>query len=280
MIANSQIGIGIVAPASAHAGEDVWIQVCGNVKEYLREMIDDAIARDRTNNAGERRQFDIRVVKGSKISFTLAIRGVVVEDGCQEIRWDEEPFQLDFFAHVPTDATLGAHVAGISVSVDGLPAGKFGFMLNVMTAGTPCLENAEISARSYKHYFISYSSKDVDSVVDCLQGMKLADADILQHSFFDKMFLRPGERYEPVIYDYIDNKADVFLLFWSKNAASSDWVKKEYKRALKRREHDDLPEIRPIPLETPIPDPPAELADREFWDMLVSLKSRNGRTGQ
>ena len=114
-------------------------------------------------------------------------------------------------------------------------------------------------------------------VVGCLQGMRLADKDIVRHSFLDKMFLEPGKRYEPEIYDYIDNKADVFLLFWSKNAAASEWVKKEYTRALQRQKRDARPAVRrpeiiPVPLESPIPPPPAELSDIHFGDVFVALK--------
>ena len=106
--------------------------------------------------------------------------------------------------------------------------------------------------------------------------MRISDREFAKHSFWDKMFLTPGDRYEKEIYDYIDNKADVFLLFWSSNAAASEWVKKEIKRAVARqqrmrRPENRLPEIIPVPIETPIPPPPEELSDLHFGDAVNSL---------
>ena len=67
-------------------------------------------------------------------------------------------------------------------------------------------------------------------------------------------------------------------LFWSSSAKSSEWVEREWRRALARRGLDHLapPEIVPVIIEgPPIPEPPQELTHLHFSDYLLYLaKSR------
>src|SRR5262249_57326956 len=50
--------------------------------------------------------------------------------------------------------------------------------------------------------------------------------------------LEPGERCEKALYRDIDERA-LFLLFWSRAAQQSEWVLKELRYALARKEDDD-----------------------------------------
>ena len=61
---------------------------------------------------------------------------------------------------------------------------------------------------------------------------------------------------------------DIFYLFWSKSAALSEWVEKEWRLALLRR---GLDYIDPIPLEEPEhAPPPKELSKLHFSDAYLS----------
>jgi hypothetical protein len=67
---------------------------------------------------------------------------------------------------------------------------------------------------------------------------------------------------------------DLFLLFWSRAAKESAWVKTEVGWALARKRGDDLapPEILPVIIEGPPVEPPwQELAHLHFNDPLVYL---------
>jgi hypothetical protein len=51
--------------------------------------------------------------------------------------------------------------------------------------------------------------------------------------FYDRHKLEGGDVYEEKIMGYIDS-ADLFILCWSDNAAKSEYVAKEIKRAMQR----------------------------------------------
>ena len=93
-------------------------------------------------------------------------------------------------------------------------------------------------------------------------------------SFFqDLLTLEPGDRWEKLIYQYID-QSDVFFLFWSKAASESKWVKKEIEYARKRQAGSDEapPEILPIIIEgPPIAKAPADLSYLHFNDKFIYL---------
>jgi hypothetical protein len=83
----------------------------------------------------------------------------------------------------------------------------------------------------------------------------------------DVVTLRSGQYWEKELWKLIPSK-DVFYLFWSRNAAKSGWVEKEWKCALETRGIDF---IDPIPLETPeqVPPPP-ELSSKHFNDWVLA----------
>ena len=273
----SAVGVAVVAPEEVKRGEDMMIQVVGNVERLLDKSVPKAMALDERNQAKLRGQCSFMCRQNDKIVFRLSLEGISLDDDTQSVEWHESDFRVQFMAHAPEKAAIGTHAGKLLIFVKDTPVGQVGFVTNVVRSKKLYRRKATTTATSFKNYFISYSSKDLNMVVGCLQGMRLADKDIVRHSFLDKMFLEPGKRYEPEIYDYIDNKADVFLLFWSKNAAASEWVKKEYTRALQRQKRDAHPAVRrpeivPVPLESPIPPPPAELSDIHFGDVFVALK--------
>ena len=112
--------------------------------------------------------------------------------------------------------------------------------------------------------FISYASADRAKVVARIQGIQLAcpDMDI----FFDVESLRRGENWEPRLYQEI-SKRELFYLFWSQNAASSEWVQKELEYAVANKTIDY---IEPIPLESPDTcSPPECLNCKHFNDWTL-----------
>jgi len=91
--------------------------------------------------------------------------------------------------------------------------------------------------------------------------------------------IEPGERWEQRLYEEID-RCDLFLLFWSKNAARSEWVLREAERAVARQDASEgtEPDITPIVLEgPPVPEPiPDWLQHLHFNDHLIFLIAGRG----
>ena len=276
--AGLNIGVGIVAPATVSRGDSVMVQAVVDLIDDLPAAIEKAKSLDAANNAVERGTLAVRDVRqGAEMTFQLDIRGLEIEeeDRIQSHQWDGKPFSLQFFASVPNEARNGTHPAKLLVFVDGRPVGRIGFVINVTDTHSGATATATTEPHGYTEYFVSYSDKDLDRVLPRVQGLRIAEHDF--HFFFDKCTLRAGQRYEKEIFEYIDNKADVFLLFWSANSAASEWVEKEWRHALSRQQfHGGIPDIIPVPLDKESPPPPQELSHLHFTDSLLQF-SRGGR---
>jgi hypothetical protein len=112
--------------------------------------------------------------------------------------------------------------------------------------------------------FASYSSGDAEIVAQRLSTLARwsPGVDIFQ----DCLDLRPDENFKPQIALHIAGR-EVFLLFWSRRAAASRWVRWEYTTALDRKGVDA---ILPMPIEDPaIAPPPPELAQRHLRDRFL-----------
>jgi hypothetical protein len=100
--------------------------------------------------------------------------------------------------------------------------------------------------------------------------------------FNDLLDLKPGEDWEPRLYEEID-RCDLFLLFWSNAARQSEWVRREVDYVLKRKGDNDysLPELWPIIIEgPPIAEPWVELSHLHMNDsVLYVLASSDPQMG-
>ncbi|MEI8334738.1 MAG: toll/interleukin-1 receptor domain-containing protein, partial [Chloroflexota bacterium] len=124
-------------------------------------------------------------------------------------------------------------------------------------------------ARRFRRAFISYASADRDEVLRRTQMLAAVGIGY----FADVLRLEPGERWERILFEQIDD-CDLFLLFWSHAAKASEWVRREVDYALERKAGDDErpPEIRPVILEGPaVIEPWEELAHLHFADPLTGL---------
>ena len=85
----------------------------------------------------------------------------------------------------------------------------------------------------------------------------------------DVLNLQPGEEWEKVLYKKID-ESDAFFLFWSTAAKTSVHVKEEamYADERKKGKYEMPPDIIPIAVEHPIPDPWPEFSPLHFRDPI------------
>ena len=118
--------------------------------------------------------------------------------------------------------------------VKDIPVGNMKFITYVVES--PRQLNPEVISHKYQKVFISYAHKDEVKVRAFHEGLKLFKID----HFFDRAYLKAGDVFPQVIQDYIDS-ADLFVLFWSENAANSEYVQKEREQALARA----YPQVKP-----------------------------------
>jgi len=114
--------------------------------------------------------------------------------------------------------------------------------------------------------------RDRREVMARVQSLRIATK---MDVFLDCLSIRPGEKWKETLREEISRR-DVFWLFWSRHALSSEWVDWEWRTALAEKTLDG---IQPHPLEpADLAPPPPELADLQFGSlyeqMLLSLDHR------
>jgi hypothetical protein len=216
------------------------------------------------------RSLDISVARGDRLSFSLAIPRLEIAEPTQSIVWDGRINPVQFEATVPDGCSAGVLIGTVTIAKQSVPIGHIKFKLQI-EKGAPAqdyaLEPIGDDARRYELAFISYASQDRNKVLARVQMLTALGIGYFQ----DVLDLEPGDRWERRLFRHID-ECDLFLLFWSLAASSSEWVLKEARYALRRKGDDDLapPAIHPVIIEgPPVAKPPADLAHLYFGDRVT-----------
>ena len=122
----------------------------------------------------------------------------------------------------------------ILLLMKGVPVGEMLFTIEIVNS--PKSIPAEMTTRRFKKVFISYAHQDESRVRFMARGFEKLGVDY----FFDRDYLKAGDVFPAVISEYIST-ADLFVLFWSENAAKSEYVGKELSQALELA----FPKIKP-----------------------------------
>ena len=206
---------------------------------------------------------------GCVLDVELDIDGVRVPEPVQRLAWRGRAEAVQFDAQVPADQAAGPLRGAVVVRRDGIPVGRVGFRVMVEHApkGPVSRRQAENPIR-FSSAFISYASPDRDEVLRRVQALQAVGIAFFQ----DLLSLDPGARWKSETYRHID-ESDLFLLFWSKAAKKSKWVRREADRALQLQSSNarQLPEIRPVILGRPVVMPWKELRHLHFNDRLIFL---------
>jgi len=118
-------------------------------------------------------------------------------------------------------------------------------------------KRAEATGYLYNKIFPSYSHADKSVVRACRNVCRALGFEFL----LDLDTLRSGERFDKALMRNIED-SDIFQLFWSARSAKSDYVRQEWKHALKQRRGDGF--VRPVYWEEPLVNPPRELSKFHF----------------
>jgi hypothetical protein len=266
----SPVDAAVFCPPRVPKDSTFLVQVC----LYSSGDEDKAIARAREADAkAERRgtySLPLDIPPNTRVDLHLEMPGLKVEEPDAVLIWRGRPTIAQFEVGVPTTMSDTEVIGRVRFAIAGVPAGTLRFKVDLDAPGAAAAPTTarEAEPKRYHRAFTSYSSEDKAEVLRRVQAFKIAGLSVFQ----DILDLGPGERWERALYREIDN-CDVFLLFWSKAAAASEWVAKEIAYALERKagSDDKPPDIQPVPIEgPPPPHPPKTLRHLHFNDALLA----------
>jgi hypothetical protein len=195
--------------------------------------------------------------EGITVRVTPALDGFEFNPAFHLIQLYEPWHRLDFRLRAGHDR-LGRSTNGtISVSIDGAAVASISISIYV-DANAARVNAVQQTAVPIGSIFCSYSHEDEKVVQKVERVCRALGIDYLR----DRVSLKSGQQWHEMLLTMIE-QADVFQLFWSNNAAKSDYVDKEWRHAhILGREVEQF--IRPVFWQKPIAPVPIELASLHF----------------
>ena len=204
-----------------------------------------------------------QVASGTVLSVRLVIPGASIDEAEDSMVWEGESTYASFVVTLPEASAETKWAGSAQIYAGGVRVARISFVLTASGA-------EEISSMRYRKAFASYASDDRDAVLGRIQGIHKVAPEM--EIFLDVLSLRSGQNWEQELWRVIP-ASDIFYLFWSSHARTSEWVEKEWRCALRER---GIEFIDPIPLESPRESPPPpELRALHFNDWELAF--RRGR---
>ncbi|MDF7776491.1 TIR domain-containing protein [Sphingomonas sp. AOB5] len=253
----------VVAPRALAPGRNFFLELWIGPSNQRAAMTAEATRGGKMVERGGRSFVDLAA--DSIVTAILQLPDFEVEDRVERLGWNGTIRNAGFMARVPDALVPGLYPGRIKLLMDQTPFASIAFDLSVQgLKAMPEPESLDVRVQRIMKAFASYSSADRAEVLRRIQGMQATGVDV----FLDIVGLRRGEMWEPALLREID-ASDRLFLFWSRNAAASKWVDREWRYALERRGVDF---IEPLALEDPRNvSPPDELAGKHFNDMLLTF---------
>lgn len=258
--AGENVDTSVFAPPRVAPGARFAVQVHLHARSDTAAVFRKAHERDKAANRLAFRSLTKRIARGATVELCLDCPSLLIDEPYRTITWSGTPEHVSFQVE---EAGKGASTveAMLYVSIGGIPVGDIAFTLQVSGVEQQAADRAPAQATRYEQAFISYSRRDFDKVSLFAQGLAASNI----RPCVDVTELEPGHEWEHKLPQHIAG-SDVFFLMWSDNAATSRWVKKESREAVKRYETSDLrrPRIVPITLHRRAPQPPSYLRKFHF----------------
>ena len=223
------------------------------VEADARERLGERINQYRRLSKTARRP----IAKGSTITAIPRLEGFQFNPPSQTVELLEDWHRLDFRLRARPELVGTASNGLLTFTVEGVIVADIPISIYVgdrpMTA-----EMVHVPGRPYGAIFCSYSRRDTCVVKHVERACKTLGIDYLR----DVVSLRSGEPWQPALLSMIE-RADIFQLFWSRNAVRSKYVEEEWRYAL-RLGREPSRFIRPVYWTEPMPSPPPELGHLTF----------------
>lgn len=265
--------INVTAFAPANQDGETWFRL----QLWLHSVEDFESVKARAGRTGEVAQVGqisgLQLPEGSQVKFRLRPQSMISGRGLlkrrptleRTVHWNSFPMNIEFPLRFPIFGKNRAFFETVEVFVEDIPVGECVVMMEMTR---PLEVSIASEFKRIRSGFASYSSKDRAEVIGRLQMLELV---LGWAPFLDIMSLRSGDDWETRLYTEIE-AGDVFLLFWSTNASTSEWVEKEWRHALRTK---GIKSIVPIALErTPAPNELRKLQFSDKWTRFVEQAVR------
>jgi predicted component of type VI protein secretion system len=200
---------------------------------------------------------------GAPVTVRLRAEGGHVEPEAHAFEWNGRLHLAAFQVH-PDAADASPLQLTFHVLLAGVPMACIPLHVEREVGDSPVAQHVRPAPSSA---FASYASADAPSVGLCLSALTRWAPGLA--IFQDCLDLRPGEAFKPQLERRIA-ESEAFLLFWSRRAAASPWVRWELDVARRGKAPDALV---PMPLEDPaLAPPPPDLADRHWRDRFMMAR--------
>ena len=254
---NEVVNTTLFAPYETERGEVMTVQVLFyedfqyNEVRQRAKMVDPHAEEKNNQVIGvPLRRGDVLTVQLSFFCPETEGKLIIIEENSKQVTWNSNVEDATFSVFVDSRYLRKLLNGKVVVMLKDIPILEMAFNVRIVDGQKKSSALASIRSQRLDKVFISYSHADVDRVQYISETCRATKCDY----FFDRHDLAPGDRYPEKIFHYIDN-ANLFILCWSENAAVSEWVEKERKRALENLNNNNL---RIYPISIP---PRAELPD-------------------
>lgn len=265
-----RIYFAVTAPHTVPPGGSFVIDVWAYFKHQRQQVVKRAREEASGRAISIKSKGPVRVARGTLLTVNLSVDHLVLHDEEDTILWEGEIGNASFPASVPGDAHEGTRQGTALIYVNGLRIARISFDILVRHGISNVGLIPAIEDRCRKA-FACYDHDDRDAVLARVQGMLKAVPTL--DVFLDVLTLRSGESWREKIWQVI-RLSDVFYLFWSKKAANSEEVEREWRCALASR---GLEFIDPVPLVSPeVVPPPPELSGKHFNDWVLAFMRTEG----
>jgi len=236
--------------AYAHI-ESARSEVARHALETLELRAEEVRAASETARQSVSREAEVQVVPQAE--------GLSFSPSQQFLSLWEDWQAAEFRFRAAADRIGGACNGSVMFLVEGVLIAEVPVSVFVRAAEADAVfgdEMAQVAASPYRRIFPSHSHRDLEIVAACERYAEMCGDQYLR----DVRQLRTGEEWSPRLLELID-EADVFQLFWSPNAAQSQYVEEEWRHALGKQAPSF---VRPIYWQEPLIDPPIELGHIHF----------------
>lgn len=256
-----EVMVGMTVPQIAYPEDDILIRFVANTQKYksfVESLLNDA-------DPSELQLLGLDLCKwceGVEVTVEIMSSSLSIHERSQTFKWNGKYKILNFDAKVKKDCQSKIDIK-IDVFISGIRISKLRASIGVGSTGT--FGSKYIRGAIVENAFASYDSGDSELVLHRISEISRNGVKV----FVDCLSLRPGEEWKPALLAEIC-KTDTFLLFWSENASSSEWVEWEWRTALRERGLDII-EIHPLTTPDQAP-PPLELNTLHFNDIHMLVK--------